>query len=123
MACWPANVTGAFVLALLIFDLVVKDWTNLPLHALGGIAITGLLWGLCFLLGSAITGGILVIPILAALLFAAGIWFTGETLRKKGCCVKCNGNEEPESSASTGTATGTGTNKCIDTQLKATPLT
>ena len=73
MVCWPVNITGAFVLALLIFDLVTKDWTNLPYHATGGIVATGILWGLCFVLGSGITGAVLVVPLFAAGLFFAGI--------------------------------------------------
>jgi hypothetical protein len=93
MICWPSYLVGAFTISLIIFDLIQNDWSSLPYHSLIGILLTLFLFGLCWLVGPNITGAVLVVPALAIGIFALGVLFTGYTLRKKGCCVKCG--EEP----------------------------
>lgn len=89
MSCWPTYLVGFLSIGLLIFDLVKEQWSDLPLHAGIGIIGTGIFYILCLFLGSSITGALLIVPFIAILFFALGIWMTGQSLQKKGCCVKC----------------------------------
>ena len=62
MACWPANATGAFFIALGLYDILFGRWKDLPLHAVLGVILTGLFWVLCASFGSQISGAVLVVP-------------------------------------------------------------
>ena len=68
MACWPAYLVGSLSLAILIFDMIVKDWNNLLVHAIGGVLVTVLFWALC-LINTALSAAVLVVPLFAALVF------------------------------------------------------
>ena len=40
MACWPANIVGAFFVALLIFDTTTGEYDDLLPHSAAGIVAT-----------------------------------------------------------------------------------
>jgi hypothetical protein len=101
--CWPANISGAFFLALLIFDVIQKEYSNLPYHSIIGIIITGMLWVLCFIVGANITGAVLIIPCIFIAGYFFTIWFINESLKQRGCCMKC-GEEETTPTEPKGTA-------------------
>ena len=118
--CWPANISGAFFLALLIFDVIQKEYSNLPYHSVLGIIITGMLWVLCFIVGANITGAVLIIPCIFIAGYFFTIWFINESLKQQGCCMKCGEDQTPtepkgtaylvkkdESASKTATATPT----------------
>jgi len=88
--CWPANTVGAFFLALLVFDVSKKNYEVLPYHALIGVLLTGIFWLACILMGSSIAAAILVVPAVFASVFLFTIWFTNESIKNRGCCMKCN---------------------------------
>ena len=92
--CWPANTIGAFFVALLILDMFQKNYTDLPYHALYGGVITFLFWVLCSFIGESVTGGILVIPAVFLSIFLFTIWFTNESMKKRGCCMNCGGDSQ-----------------------------
>ena len=89
--CWPANTVGAFFIALLAFDIAQKNYKDLPLHALYGVVVTFLFWGLCYLVGDTVSGGILVIPLVFLIVFLFSIWFIIESIKNRGCCMNCPG--------------------------------
>ena len=93
--CWPANTVGAFFIALLVFDMVQKNYKDLPLHALYGIVLTFLFWLLCYLVGDTVSGGILVIPMVFVIVFLFSIWFILESIKNRGCCMNCPGECGP----------------------------
>ena len=93
--CWPANTVGAFFIALLAFDMVQKNYKDLPLHALYGIVLTFLFWALCYLVGDTVSGGILVIPLVFLIVFLFSIWFILESIKNRGCCMNCPGDCGP----------------------------
>jgi len=62
MACWPANTTGAFFIALLLYDVLFGRWADLPLHSILGIILTALFWLICASLGTSVSGAILIVP-------------------------------------------------------------
>ena len=94
--CWPANISGAFFLALLIFDVIQKEYSNLPYHSLVGILVTGMLWVLCLLVGANITGAVLLVPCIFIAGYFFTIWFINESLKQQGCCMKCGEEEQPK---------------------------
>ena len=94
--CWPANISGAFFLALLIFDVIQKEYSNLPYHSLVGILVTGMLWVLCILVGANITGAVLLVPCIFIAGYFFTIWFINESLKQQGCCMKCGEEEQPK---------------------------
>jgi uncharacterized membrane protein len=89
--CWPANTVGAFFIALLVFDMVQKNYKDLPLHALYGVVVTFLFWLMCYLVGETVSGGILVIPLVFLIVFLFSIWFIIESIKNRGCCMNCSG--------------------------------
>ena len=116
MACWPVYVTGSLALALLIFDMIVQQWNDLLMHALGGVILTLVLWGLCFI-NTGLSAAVLIVPSFAALVFIITIWITGQSLKRRGCCMNCQTQpERPPSPISSSTE------KCEDNTLKATPV-
>lgn len=92
MACWPANTVGAFTLALLIFDFIQKDYSNLPIHALFGAILVALFWIVCSLVDESVSAGLLLVPLVFLGIFVFTIWFTGQSLQKQGCCLNCSGS-------------------------------
>lgn len=90
--CWPANIVGIFFVALIIFDIVQKEYSSLPYHGILGVCVTGLLWGLCWLIGPSATMATLIVPLIFAGIFLFTIWFTNESMKKRGCCMTCNGD-------------------------------
>ena len=91
--CWPANITGAFFVALLIFDIIQKDYSSLPLHGIIGVCVTGLLWLVCWLAGSSIAMATLVVPLIFIGIFLLSVWFMNESMKARGCCMTCNGDK------------------------------
>ena len=89
MSCWPSTVVGAFFLALLLFDMVTNDWKDLPFHAAIGVVITGVITLICMFVSEMIAGVILVVPVFFLVTFFIALWFSGESLKRRGCCVTC----------------------------------
>ena len=87
MACWPANIVGAFFVALLIFDAIIGDYNELIPHSLYGIVATFVFWALCFLIGEQISGAVLVVPSIVVLIFIFSIWFIGQSMKNRGYCM------------------------------------
>jgi hypothetical protein len=75
MACWPANLVGAFFLALIIFDMVYQKWDNIVSHILLGLVFTGLFWGICAGISESVSGGILAVPVVFLIVFLGTAWF------------------------------------------------
>jgi uncharacterized membrane protein len=90
--CWPANVVGAFFIAVIIFDMVQKKYGDLPYHALSGVVVTFLFWLVCSFVSVTVSGAILIIPTVFISVFLFTVWFMNESLKQKGCCMNCNGN-------------------------------
>ena len=87
MGCWPANSVGAFFLALLVFDMVQGDYSDLPFHSLIGLVLTGLFWAICSFVGVSISGGILLVPATFLIVFLFAMWMAGRSFQ--GCCMDC----------------------------------
>jgi hypothetical protein len=96
MNCFSTYLVGFATIALVLYDMIQNDWNNTLFHALGGILLTVLFGLLCYFIGDALALSVLVVPILVFLIFALGIWSTRESLRKRGCCVKCTGSDSIE---------------------------
>lgn len=75
MACWPANLVGAFFLALVIFDMVYQKWDDIVSHILLGLVFTGLFWGICAGISESVSGGILAVPVVFLIVFLGTAWF------------------------------------------------
>ncbi len=100
MACWPANVVGAFFLALLVFDMVKGSYNDMPTHLGVGIVLVILFWAVCFFVGESVSGGILLVPATFVIVFLFSMWLAGRSLINRGCCVRCerdpNGPDGPD---------------------------
>jgi hypothetical protein len=118
MACWPGYLVGSLSLSILIFDLIVKDWSSLLPHAIGGVITTVVIWGLCFI-STALASAVLVVPLFAALVFFITLYITRQSLIKRGCCMKCQPDPEPTPSCGSPPKPSV---KCYDNTLKATPV-
>ena len=90
--CWPANVVGAFFIAVIVFDMVQKNYGDLPYHALVGVVLTFLFWLICSLVSVSVSGAILIVPAVFITVFLFTVWFMNESLKQRGCCMDCNGN-------------------------------
>ena len=112
--CWPANTVAAFSVLLILFDLVLQQWSYLVFHALGGIVATGVFWLLCSFLGSQIAGAILYVPLIFLFVFALGILFTGESLKRQGCCLNCPGGSASSASDSSSSDSASGSSSGSD---------
>lgn len=106
MSCWPSTVVGAFFLALLLFDMVTNDWKDLPFHAAIGVVITGVITLICMFVSEMIAGVILVVPVFFLVTFFIALWFSGESLKHRGCCVTC-GSTAAEATAAAADAGNT----------------
>ncbi len=144
MACWPANSVGAFFLALLMYDLIRGDYAGLPYHAVVGIFLTLVFWGICALLGEAISGAILLVPATFLLVFLFSMWLAGRAFEKRdppcpqanSCTPQCwyikpnTKAKDSVSEVSPGLSPSppltpiltSSTNSCVNSSLKATPL-
>jgi len=89
--CWPANVVGAFFIAVLIFDMIQKNYGDLPYHALAGVVVTFLFWLVCSLVSVSVSGALLIVPAVFLTVFLFTVWFMNESLKQRGCCMNCNG--------------------------------
>jgi hypothetical protein len=87
MACWPANIVGAFFVALIIFDAIIGDYDYLIPHSVYGILATFAFWALCFLIGDKISGALLVVPSVVIFIFVFSIWFIGQSMKNRGYCM------------------------------------
>jgi len=94
MTCWSVNVIGAVCIGILIFDIIMGYWKDLPWHALIGSLLTGLILGVCMLLNDGIAFGIIVVPLTCVLVFMLGIWYNGKGYEKQGCCISCGVHPE-----------------------------
>jgi len=87
--CWPAGLAGAFFVALIIMDIIQKEYSILPTHGIIGVCVTGILWILCELIGTSLTMAVLVIPGIFMAIFLFTVWFMDESMKKRGCCMTC----------------------------------
>ena len=95
MACWPALVSGAFSLTLLLIDIYSDNWNDLPNHAIFGIVFTGIFFVLCQLVSESVSGAVLVVTALLMVVFGLTIWFVGTSVRNRGCCLQCSPSPAP----------------------------
>lgn len=103
---WPTYTVGAFFMALLIYDIGTNDWIDVPFHALIGLVLTGVYMLISMFISETIAGAALLIPAVALLGFMVSAWMSGESLKSRGCCVRCGDDnrdeeEEVEESSST----------------------
>ena len=89
--CWPANVVGAFFIAVLVFDMVQKNYGDLPYHAMAGVVMTFLFWLVCSFVSVSVSGALLIVPAVFLIVFLFTVWFMNESLKQRGCCMNCNG--------------------------------
>ena len=129
MSCWPANFVSAFFVALLIFDLVQKEYDAMPGHIVVGFVLIILFFVLCWILGDTVTGAILVVPAVVLVIFLAAVWFTNKyqtpktasgphkfkglayLVRKDGACVDSSAPLPASENSS-----------CVVTSLNATTI-
>jgi hypothetical protein len=98
MACWPANVVGAFFVSVLIIDCIMGTYGNLLTHSIVGIIVTIVFFMICGTLGEDLSASLLVVPSVLILVFVLSLWFIGESLRNRGYCIKkdtCDPGLEP----------------------------
>ena len=62
LACWSANIVGAFFIALLAIEAYNGSYAELPYHAIIGILATCVFWLICSIVGPWISGAILIVP-------------------------------------------------------------
>ena len=102
MACWPANVVGAFFVSVLIIDCIMGTYGNLLTHSIVGIIVTIIFFMICGTLGEDLSASLLVVPSILILVFVLSLWFIGESLRNRGYCIKkdtCDPGLEPSSAS------------------------
>lgn len=133
--CWPANTVSAFFIALLIFDLIQKDWVNLPGHIVAGLVLVISFFVLCWLLGTVITSAVLVVPAVFLLIFLFTVWLTNKygspkevqggsrffkglayLVRKDGACV------DSSAPLPVTVASESKDDSCVTTRLNATTI-
>jgi hypothetical protein len=134
--CWPANVVSAFFIALIVFDLIQKDWVGLPGHIIAGLVLVIVFFVLCWIVGPQITGAVLVVPGVFLVIFLFAVWLTNTygtpkqskgsqmfkglayLVRKDGVCVD-SATPYP-GTGSTGSQDGDASSKCVTPSLNAT---
>ena len=87
MACWPANIVGAFFVALLIFDTMTGEYDDLLPHSAAGIVFTFVFWLLCYGVGESVSAAVLVVPSVVLVVFVFSIWFVGKSMKQRGYCM------------------------------------
>lgn len=112
MDCWPVKLVGTFFLALIVYDFIEAQWEQVPRHTVIGILLTGLFLGLCGLVGEGISGAVLVVPLIMLAIFLFATYMFKRALARKGCCIKCNGEDIESTGVASqgGAASQTGTN-------------
>jgi len=98
---WPANLVGAFFLALFVFDITQKKYDQILGHAIIGVLLTGIFAVLSMMIGDNLAGPLLLIPTTFAAVFLITIWFMNESIKKRGCCMKCSSSTVPEKKCKT----------------------
>jgi len=88
MACWPANIVGAFFIALLVLDTMRGEYDDLLGHSLAGIILTLVFWAICMGVGQAISAAILVVPAVFVIVFVFSLWFFGASMKQRGYCMQ-----------------------------------
>lgn len=89
MACWPATIVGAFFIVLILFDVSIHNYNDLPMHGVTGILMTLVFWVICATLGQSLSAAVLVVPATFTTIFILGIWVAKKSLQNRGCCVTC----------------------------------
>ena len=100
MACWPANVVGAFFVSVLIIDCILGTYGNLITHSIVGIIVTIVFFMICTLMGEDLSAALLVVPSILALAFVLSLWFIGQSLKNRGYCMKQGSSAESASTPS-----------------------
>lgn len=102
MACWPANIVGAFFVALLIFDAMMGEYDDLLPHSAAGIVFTFVFWLVCYGLGESVSAAVLVVPSVVLVVFVFTIWFVGQSMKQRGYCMSKGQGDQcaPPSTAS-----------------------
>jgi len=90
--CWPANTVGAFFIAVIIFDMIQKNYSDLPYHAMAGVVMTFLFWLVCSFVSVSVSGALLIVPAVFLTVFLFTVWFMNESLKQRGCCMNCSGD-------------------------------
>ena len=121
---WPANLVGAFFLALFVFDITQKRYDQILGHAIIGVLLTGIFAVLSMMIGDNLAGPLLLIPTTFAAVFLITIWFMNESIKKRGCCMKCSNSTVPEKKCKTPTPpAASAPKKCKSPSvLTATPI-
>jgi len=83
--CWPANIAGAFFLAVICVDIYHKEYSRILPHSLYGTLITLVLWLICVFVNPWISAGILVIPVI----FLFTVLIINEGMKASGCSISC----------------------------------
>jgi uncharacterized membrane protein len=96
--CFPAYIVGILFIALIVYDIVKKEYSSLTNHGIVGVCLTLILWILCILVGEEISMGVLVVPIIFVIIFLLSIWFMNESFKKRGCCMNCSGDSPKKGS-------------------------
>lgn len=96
--CFPAYIVGILFIALIVYDIVKKEYSSLTNHGITGVCLTLILWILCILVGEEISMGVLVVPIIFVIIFLLSIWFMNESFKKRGCCMNCSGDSPKKGS-------------------------
>jgi hypothetical protein len=100
MACWPANIVGAFFIAILIIDCILGTYGNLLTHSIVGIIVTIVFSMICTFIGEDLSAALLVVPSILALAFVLSLWFIGQSLKNRGYCMKQGSSDESASTPS-----------------------
>jgi hypothetical protein len=96
--CFPAYIVGILFIALIVYDIVKKEYSSLTNHGIIGVCLTLIFWILCILLGDEISMGVLTVPLIFLMIFLLSIWFMNESFKKRGCCMNCSGDSPKKAS-------------------------
>jgi len=96
--CFPAYIVGILFIALIVYDIVKKEYSSLTNHGIIGVCLTLIFWILCILLGEEISMGVLTVPLIFLIIFLLSIWFMNESFKKRGCCMNCSGDSPKKGS-------------------------
>jgi len=83
------NILGIFCISVIIYDVLMSNWIDLPYHAIVSVVFLSFFYGACLLLGDTISLAILLIPTVVVVISFVTIWFMGESLNAQGCCMTC----------------------------------
>ncbi len=74
---------------LIVFDLMISNYNDLPMHSVTGVLLTLVFWVICSTLGQDLSAAILVVPATFTIIFVLGVWVAKKSLQNRGCCVTC----------------------------------